>query len=322
MTEERWDHVGGVKFRAAVSIDAIGAWCRAELGAAPVGELFRTGYLSLVVGLRLEDGREVVIKLRPAAVRLAGCFEVHRRLHEAGFPCPQPLAGPLALAGFTATAESYLPGGDRFPPSGRAAEPFASALAALVAAAPAAPDVPSLAPNPPWTAWNHSEGGLWPMPDDRDIDLNSVGGPDWVDLAGRAARDRLRRTPPRPAVVGHGDWYTDNIRWAGSELHAVHDWDSLIVDSEPAVAGLAAAVYPAVHAGSEATVDETAAFLDAYADARGRSFSATELEECWAAGLWIRSFDAKKQFTTEACIRSLTGAEVQERARRAGVGSW
>ncbi len=311
-----------MKWRAtAVSIHAIGAWCRAELGAVPVGELFRTGYLSLVVGLRLQDGREVVVKLRPPAPRLDGCFEVQRRLHEAGFPCPQPLAGPVALAGFTATAESYIPGGNRFPPSGRAAEPFASALGALVAAAPAVSDVPSLAPNPPWTAWNHAEGRLWPRPDDRDLDLNFVRGPDWVDLAGRISRDRLRRTPRQPAVIGHGDWYTDNIRWAGAELHAVHDWDNLMADSEPVVAGLAAAVYPAVHAGSEATVGETAAFLNAYSGARGRNFSAVELEECWAASLWIRSFDAKKQFATEGRVRSLPPAEAQERARRAGVGS-
>jgi len=291
------------------------------LDAVPVGELFRGGYLSLVVGLQLEDGREVVVELRPPAPRLAGCFEVHRRLYEAGFPCPQPLAGPVALAGFIATVESYIPGGDRFPPSGRTAEPFASALAALVAAAPAVSDVPSLAPNPPWTAWNHAEGGLWPWPDDRDIDLNSVRGPDWVDLAGRAARSRLERARPQPVVVGHGDWYTNNIRWAGHELHAVHDWDSLIAESEPVVAGLAAAVYPAVQAGSEATVEETAAFLDAYAHARGRNFSAAELEECWAASLWVRSFDAKKQFATEGHIRSLTPAEAHERAHRADAGN-
>ncbi len=238
----------------------------------PVGELFRGGYLSLVVGLQLEDGREVVVELRPPAPRLAGCFEVHRRLYEAGFPCPQPLAGPVALAGFIATVESYIPGGDRFPPSGRTAEPFASALAALVAAAPAVSDVPSLAPNPPWTAWNHAG-------------------------------------------------YTNNIRWAGHELHAVHDWDSLIAESEPVVAGLAAAVYPAVQAGSEATVEETAAFLDAYAHARGRNFSAAELEECWAASLWVRSFDAKKQFATEGHVRSLTPAEAHERAHRADAGN-
>jgi|HubBroStandDraft_2_1064218.scaffolds.fasta_scaffold115376_2 hypothetical protein len=31
--------------------------------------------------------------------------------------------------------------------------------------------------------------------------------------------------------------------------------------------------------------------------ARGRSFSDEELGKAWAAGLWNRSFDAKKQFS-------------------------
>jgi hypothetical protein len=40
----------------------------------------------------------------------------------------------------------------------------------------------------------------------------------------------------------------------------------------------------------------------------------------WAAGLWNRSFDAKKQFSTEGKVESLTEGESLERQRRAGVG--
>jgi hypothetical protein len=57
--------------------------------------LFVRGNLSAAYGLRLKDGREVVVKLRPAAVRLAGCTAVQRHLWRAGFPCPEPIAGPL-----------------------------------------------------------------------------------------------------------------------------------------------------------------------------------------------------------------------------------
>jgi hypothetical protein len=91
------------------------------------------------------------------------------------------------------------------------------------------------------------------------------------------------------------------------------------VDSEPVIAGLAAAVYPGVDAGSEATPPETAAFLDAYGSARGRHFTAAELEECWAAGLWIRSFDAKKQVARDGRVQSLTPVEAKERTLRAGA---
>jgi hypothetical protein len=53
-------------------------------------------------------------------------------------------------------------------------------------------------------------------------------------------------------------------------LLAAFDGDSVIAAPEPVIVGLAAAMYPATHAGTEASVDETQKFLDAYdADLRG-----------------------------------------------------
>ena len=293
---------------------ALAAWCELHLGSPVAGELFRTGHLACVIGARLADGREVVVKVRPAAPRTVACMEVQRRLFESGYPCPRPLAGPAPLGEHEATAESYVSGEVMLPASGRAAEPFAAALAQLVALAPPAEEVSSLAPNPPWTAWNHDQGGLWPWPDDLvDLDLNEVDGPGWIEAAGQAARQRLQDGHDR-AVIGHGDWFTDNLRWHGNRLLVAYDWDSLIADSEPVIAGLAAAIYPAL-----ATVTETRDFLAAYAVARRRSFSPGELERCWAAGIWTRAFDAKKQHAAGQPVISLTQDEAHERLRRAGL---
>jgi hypothetical protein len=159
---------------------------------------------------------------------------------------------------------------------------------------------------------------VWPWPDDRDIDLNSVYGPAWIDESGRVARDRLQASGGLP-TIGHGDWYSANLRWADGTLLAAFDWDSVIAAPEPVIVGLAAAMYPATHAGTEASVDETQKFLDAYGSARGKKFSDEEQEEAWAAGLWNRSFDAKKQISTEGNAHSLTESESLERQRRAGV---
>jgi hypothetical protein len=51
--------------RPVVSMDALAAWCERWLGAPPAAELFESGFLSTVKGLRLADGREVVVKVRP-----------------------------------------------------------------------------------------------------------------------------------------------------------------------------------------------------------------------------------------------------------------
>ncbi len=211
---------------------------------------------------------------------------------------------------FVASADAKMSGGDPYPRSGRSPAPFASALARLVSLAPRVAEVSSLDPPPPWTAPDFGTAVLWPAPDDQDVDLNSIGGPEWIDEAGQAAKTRLAASGS-PLVVGHADWYTGNLRWRGDDLYAVWDWDSVIAASEPAIAGLAAAVYPANSAGTEATVEESEAFLDA----RG-PFSDDELADAWAAGLWNRSFDAKKQLATEGEPKLLTEAEAAERQHR------
>lgn len=40
---------------------------------------------------------------------------------------------------------------------------------------------------------SNNEGGPWPRPDDRDIDLNATNGPRWLDEAARMVQERLRR---------------------------------------------------------------------------------------------------------------------------------
>jgi hypothetical protein len=292
---------------------SLAAWCELHLGSPAAGELFRDGHLARVIGARLADGREVVVRVRPPAQRIAVCSEVQRRLFESGYPCPRPLAGPAPFGEYEATAESYVPGGVMLPGSGRSAEPFAVALAQLVDLAPRPEEVPSLAPAPPWTAWNHDEGGLWPWPEDQDLDLNEVDGPGWIDAAGQAARRRLTEGDGQ-VVIGHGDWWTENLRWQGNRLLVAYDWDSLITDSEAVIAGLAAAIYPAL-----ATVTETRDFLAVYATFRGRPFSPGELQRCWAAGVWTRAFDAKKQHAAGQPVISLTQGEARERLRHAGM---
>lgn len=104
------------------------------------------------------------MRVRSAAPRLTACTVVQRRLFDSGYPCPEPLAGPAPLGEHEASVESYIPGGAALPGSGRTAQPFAAALAHLVHVAPRPEQVPSQAPAPPWAAWNHDQGGLWPGP--------------------------------------------------------------------------------------------------------------------------------------------------------------
>ncbi len=302
----------------AVDPASLAAWCTDHLGSAPAAELFSCGHLSAVVGLRLADGREVVVKVRPASPRIAACVEVQRRMFESGYPCPEPLGGPAPCGIGVATAESYVPGGDELPGAEHTAQLSAEAFARLIGLAPRPAEVSSLDPAPSWASWNHGEAGLWPRPEGAEFDLNEVDGPEWIDRAAGRARDRLR-AGVWEAVIGHCDWLADNLRWKDDELLVVHDWDSAVADSEAVLVGFAAALYSTVSPDELATVEETDRFLDAYCDARARVFSADEVQRSWAAGVWTRAYDAKYQHVAGHAIASLAETEARARLRRAGI---
>lgn len=305
--------------RPAVDVDALAAWCRRWLGAPPAAELFRSGYLSAVTGLRLADGRKVVVKVRPGLPRLTGCAAVHRALWTAGFPCPEPLVDLQPLDGYAATAEALVPDADQPPPRSEPARWSASGLARLVKLAPDPGSVPSLAPSPSFAGWDHTEPGLWPAPEDLDVDLNACPGPRWLDRVAAAVRDQLRGHRGDP-VIGHGDWHPENLVWHGPLLLAVHDWDSVICQPEPAIAGLAAASFLGLGGPAPlADVEDSAAFLDAYQEARGRSWDSGDYAACWAAGLWQRVFDARTQSLNGDPEQVLTRHEAQDRLRLAGL---
>ncbi|MGN6679105.1 MAG: phosphotransferase, partial [Streptosporangiaceae bacterium] len=200
-----------------VDLGRLDSWCAEHLGSPAQAELFRSGYLSAVIGLRLADEREVVIKVRPASPRITACVEVQRRMFESGYPCPEPLTGPAPFGDGVATAEVYVPGGAELPSKDRASSASAEAFAWLIRLAPRPTEVPTLDPPPSWAAWNHTEAGLWPRPENSDINLNDVAGPEWIDQAGCRARDRLR-AGASGTVIGHCDWVASNLRWKGDEL--------------------------------------------------------------------------------------------------------
>jgi phosphotransferase family enzyme len=304
----------------AIDPGRLAQWCTQHLGSPPADEIFRSGHLSAVIGLRLADDREVVVKVRPDSRRVAACVEVQRRMFQAGYPCPRPLTGAASLGDDVATAEAYVPGGAMLPSANHAAGAFAEAFARLIRLAPRPGEVSTLEPAPPWAAWNQPGDELWPCAEDPDVNLNEVAGPEWIDDAGRRARDRLRASESE-AVIGHCDWLAGNLRWSGDALLVVHDWDSMTADSEAVLVGFAAALYSTVSADELATVEDTERFLVAYCDARGREFSAGELERSWAAGVWTRAYDAKYQHAVGQPITSLSENVARQRLGRTGTSS-
>jgi hypothetical protein len=91
-------------------------------------------------------------------------------------------------------------------------------------------------------------------------------------------------------------------------------------EPEPAIAGLAAASFLGLaNPPGLASIEDSAAFLDAYQDARGCRWTPADLAVCWAAGLWQRAFDAKVQSLGGDPEQVLTRHEARARLRLAGL---
>jgi hypothetical protein len=297
--------------------DWLPAWCLDHLGGEPSDVLFQLQQVSMVFGLRLAGGTDVVVKARADGGRAVPCVAAQARLAERGFPCARPLT-PVARVGSLAVhAEEFRPGGevlagDSPDVAARCAEVFARLMAELADVTVAPP-----LPNPPWVRWDHADSGVWPALDFLDIRDQSVV-PAYVVAAAERTRGRILAAG-LPCVLGHADFEAQNLRWHGKELWAVHDWDSLAWQPEAALAGAASGAFASAGPPMLAPIESSEAFLVAYQDARGRLFMAVEREIAWAASLWMAAYNAREEALfghAPVCAGTLR-AQAAERLRRA-----
>jgi phosphotransferase family enzyme len=273
--------------------DWLPGWCLDHLGSEPSGVLFQAQQVSMVFGLRLAGGAEVVVKARADDGRAVSCVAVQARLAERGFPCARPLT-PVAGAGSLAVhAEEFRPGGEVLDgDSPEVAVRYAQVFARLMAELAGVTVAPPL-PNPPWVRWDHTGSGVWPAIGCLDSRDQSAVPAYVADIAQRA-RGRLLAAG-LPCVLGHADFEAQNLRWHGQQVWAVHDWDSLAWHPEAALAGAASGMFASAGPPTLAPVESSAAFLVAYQEIRGRLFTAAEQEIAWAASLWPAAYNAREQ---------------------------
>src|ERR1700754_430765 len=177
-------------------------WCVNQLGSEPVGVLFELRSISAVSGLRLADGRDVVVKTREDRHhrgRAASCVATQLLLAERGFPCPRPLTPAVGVGALAVHAEEYVPGGE--PLRGDTpdvAVRYAAVIARLMTELAEVSVAPPL-PSPRWARWDHTDSGLWPrlFLDERDQSVV----PSYVVETAYRVRKRLLATR-LPCVLG------------------------------------------------------------------------------------------------------------------------
>ena len=299
--------------------DWLPAWCLDHLGGEPADVLFQMQQVSMVFGLRLPGGTDVVVKARADDGRAVSCVAVQARLAGRGFPCARPLTPVVGVGSLAVHAEEFRPGGEMLggdlpDVAARYAEVFARLMAELADVTVAPP-----LPNPPWVRWDHTGSGVWPtigLLDNRD----QSAVPAYVVDTAERTRGRLLAAG-LPCVLGFADFEAQNLRWHGRQVWAVHDWDSLAWHPEAALAGAASGSFASAGPPTLAPIESSEAFLVAYQDIRGRIFTAVEQEIAWAASLWMAAYNAREEalYGHTQVGRDALRAQVAERLRRANA---
>ncbi|QFU93200.1 phosphotransferase [Amycolatopsis sp. YIM 10] len=299
--------------------DWLPGWCLDHLGGEPAEVLFRLESISVVYGLRLTGGTDVVVKSRPGDGRAGACVTAQARLAERGFPCARPVTPVTGVGSLAVHAEEFRPGGDMLrgdtpDVAVRYAEVFARLMGELATVTVEPP-----LPNPRWSRWDHTDPGIWPSIGFLDARDQSVVPAYLVDTATRARKRLL--AADLPCVLGHADFEAQNLRWHGVEVWTVHDWDSLAWQPEAALAGAASGAFASDGPPFLASIESSEAFLAAYQDFRGRAFTAVELEVAWAASLWAAGHNARWEALhgTPPLSLDTLRAQAAERLRRANA---
>ncbi|RAN78099.1 hypothetical protein B5P43_17725 [Bacillus sp. SRB_336] len=284
-------------------------------------EALAGGQMSMLFRYESDEHGLVAVKVRADSVaRIGRCLQIQSIAVDAGFPCARPVTGAESLGqGLVVSAETWRSGGEMHVGGGL---PFADRSAKLLArlAGILGSESPAgLGPPPPWMHWNPPNGGLWPPNppiDAMDQDLVPVRVCSIAQsVAARLARSLL------PAVVGHGDWESQNLRWEGTRPWAVHDWDSLVALPEAAIVGAASGAFASTVISTMATIEESEEFIDAYEQAKDKRFSNEEHEIAWAASLWPALHNARGEslFHSEPVALDALTRQAAERLRRAGA---
>jgi hypothetical protein len=278
---------------------ALEEFCARSLGSRIARAEFFEASVGSAHGVRLADGRRVVIKLhRPdrSIAFLYAAQAVQRVLAESGFPCPRPLVAPEPLGAGIASAESLLDSGDyadAHQPAVRRA--MATSLSRLVERCRPFATLPGLGEN----AMRIPPGELWPIPHDGRFDFaGTTPGAEWIDDLARQARKILYGTPSGDTVVGHTDWRAPNMRFASDQISAIYDWDSLAIEREPALVGSVAHGFTSNWAKPPTgrqfpTLEEAEAFINDYEHARGAAFSRPERRAAHAALVYSMAYTAR-----------------------------
>jgi hypothetical protein len=185
-------------------------FCRLHLGASIRGYFFYQASVGSTHGVQLENGRDVVIKVRPPPqtnpylahdrTTLGTVCEVMNWLADRGYACPRTVLGSTPLAKGLATVEELLDYGQRgngFDPACR--KTIASGLAELIQL------LRSFEREVSCVKHFRRDASLYPQPHSKLFDFEKTAeGAEWIDEFARRARHAENHDSA--PLLAHADW--------------------------------------------------------------------------------------------------------------------
>jgi hypothetical protein len=276
----------------------IDTFCKDELGANVADFLFYESSVGAVCGIRLVDGRRVVVKVHQSSRSLdflQAVVRVQRYLISHGYPCTKPLLDPRPLAHGIATTEDFVDEGvyhQAYDPTiRRSMAEMLAWLIQLTSMPGAIPGVQSASLDKRLPA-----GAIWPAPHSKLFDFEATTrGAEWIDEIARQAQE-IKLHGAGQLVLGHTDWGVKHFRYVGKKIRVIYDWDSLAFEKEPIIVGHASwyFTYTEFFGGSRLpTGEETQAFIAEYEAARGKPFTYQEHQTLQAAKVYGLAYSAR-----------------------------
>lgn len=274
------------------------AFCREELGAAIADVLFYESSIGAVCGMRLQDGRRVVVKVHQPSHTLEfllAVVRVQRYLLAHGYPCTRPLLDPRPFAQGLATTEVFVDEGEyRQADDPAVRRSMAHMLARLIQPGRTPEAIPGVQPS--LFDRRLPAGVTWPVPHSKLFDFEATAaGAEWIDEIARQAQE-IKLRGAGELVLGHTDWSVKHFRFVGENVRVIYDWDSLILEKEPVIIGHASAYFTYTEFFGELrlpTDEEARAFVSEYEAARGRPFTYEEHQTLNAAKIYSLAYSAR-----------------------------
>lgn len=300
-------------------VDALDAACRSTLGSAlDAGFLYEVS-VGVVIGCRLDDGRELVVKgyqPRWTPPFLAAVKRIQTALHAQGYPCPRPLEAELRVGDATLLVESVLPDPGVSPLTEATRDALSTGLADLIERCRVL-DEPDLDAHPLRVPFD----GPFREPHSPIFDFEATRtGAEWIEDIAIRARE-LIALDTSTHVIAHTDWSSRNIRVDERAPIAVYDWDSVALLPESEAVACGATTWSKSGRSDDPTpgAAEIDRYLEVYEARRGEPFTDVQRTAYRAAAVAVMAYTARCEHSIDPHEQRWTTTRPQLRAAAAAL---